>query len=487
VSEAPYPQLIVLNGPHKGVVVVLDQPLPCVIGRRAGLSFPDAALDPVHCQVIPIQGRWYVQDFGSEGGTWLGDQRVQGTQPLELGRSFRIGDTLIALVQPDPDEEEPIDPDRVHSAETRRLAVVAEEVDLSEEAEAPFGRDALADVEAEESGPLPVARVVPEPEADERTQSEGERLVKRKKRRRKADQPASEATDVFELELPQPARSELAAHDVLGDYEVIQPLGEGSLGRAYKCYDRKRRRVVTLKVLDPALARKKSWVARFLRGAKAGARLQHRHVVAILGAGHAQGWIYVVQEYVEGIDLEEHCEMRGGVLEPIDALEIVSKITEALVYAHGRKVIHRAVTPHNVLIGAGGMPKLTDLAFAKRVKKPKDLDVSGAFKAEARSPYAPPEALLGASQVGARADIYGVGACLFRALSGAPPFGQDLGQLNQRILQGEHEPWGPNEAKLSDPLKAMLTRCLEADPAKRYPAMRDLRDAIADLPDLGLA
>ena len=76
---------------------------------------------------------------------------------------------------------------------------------------------------------------------------------------------------------------------------------------------------------------------------------------------------------------------------------------------------------------------------------------------------------------------------MFRALSGAPPFGQDLGQLNQRILQGEHEPWGPNEAKLSDPLKAMLTRCLEADPAKRYPAMRDLRDAIADLPDLGLA
>lgn len=485
MSEAPYPQLIVLNGPHKGVVVVLDQPLPCVIGRRAGLSFPDAALDPVHCQVIPIQGRWYVQDFGSEAGTWVGDQRVQGTQPLELGRSFRIGDTLIALVQPDADEEEPIDPDRVHSAETRRLAVVAEEVDLSEEAEAPFGRDALADVEDD---PLPIAEVSPAPaEApDERTHAAGGERIARRKRRRKSD-PASEATDVFEIELPQPERSELAAHDVLGDYEVIQPLGEGSLGQSYKCYDRKRRRVVTLKVLDPALARKKSWVARFLRGAKAGARLQHRHVVAILGAGHAQGWIYVVQEYVEGIDLEQHCELRGGILEPLDALEIASKITEALVYAHGRKVIHRAVTPHNVLIGAGGMPKLTDLAFAKRVKKPKDLDVSGAFKAEARSPYAPPEALLGASQVGARADIYGVGACLFRALCGAPPFGQDLGKLNQRILQGQPEPWGPHEAKLSDPLKAMLLRCLEADPSKRYPAMRDLRDAIADLPDLGLA
>lgn len=480
--SGPYPQLIVLNGPHKGVVVVLDQPLPCVIGQRAGLSFPDAALDPVHCQVIPIQGRWYVQDFGSEAGTWVGDQRVQGTQPLGLGRSLRIGDTLIALVQPDADEEEALDPDEVHDKATRRLAVVAEEVDLSEEAEAPFGRDALADVEAEESERLPVAQ----PEGpDERTHAGGGRVAKRKRRR--GGPSSSEATDVFDLELPQPARGQLAAHDVLGDYEVIEALGEGSLGHSYKCYDRRRRRVVTLKVLDPNLAQKKSWVARFLRGAKAGARLQHRHVVAILGAGHARGWIYVVQEYVEGIDLEQHCELRGGILEPIDALEVVSKITEALVYAHGRKVIHRAVTPHNVLIGAGGMPKLTDLAFAKRVKKPKDLNVSGAFKAEARSPYAPPEALLGASQVGARADIYGVGACLFRALSGGPPFGQDLGRLNTRILQGQREPWGPNEGKLSEKLKAMLTRCLAADPAKRYPAMRDLRDAIADLPELGLA
>ncbi|MGE0713279.1 MAG: protein kinase [Planctomycetota bacterium] len=485
VHEAPSPQLIVLNGPHKGVVIVLDHPLPCVFGARAGVSLPEPALDAVHCQVFPSRGRWFLQDFGSEAGTWLGDDRLEGVRPLDFGRSFRIGDTLIALLLPDP--ASPADPDFIHAAEEalRGGLEPGQEVDLEDQEEAPDGADLLAGIAAEaEAAGAPVEAELVEDEPIRAEPAPAAPLARRRRSRRKAE-PAKEATDVFDLDVPEPVESNaLAPGAALGDYEVIDQLGVGSLGSAYKCFDRKRRRVVTLKVLDAELARRPDSVARFLRGAKAGSRLQHRHVVAVLGAGHALGRIYVVQEYVEGVDLEAFCAARGGFLGPRASLRIISRITEALVYAHGRKVIHRAVTPQNILIGPGGVPKLTDLTFAKRIKKPHDLDVSGAFKVEARSPYAPPEALLGAAQVGAKADIYGVGACLFRALTGRPPYGDDLGQLVARMLSNKLEPWGPAEGKLSDALREMIRGCLHPDPHDRFPAMRDLRDAIADLPEI---
>jgi hypothetical protein len=478
VSDAPlHPQLIVLNGEHKGDVIVLDQPLPYVFGRRAGIQIPESRLDPVHCQIFPCKGSWYLQDFGSEVGTWFGDERIQDVRRLEFGRTFRIGDTLIAFLL--PDEEEPADPDFISEAERalRAAASPPKEVSLEDSVEAEPGEPVveaelaeLAEL-VESAEAIEAVEVAPPPPRAKR---------KRKRRPRKND-----GTDVFDLDVPTPATSNsLSKHDIIGDYDVIGPLGQGTLGTVYKCYDRRRRRVVTLKILDVELAREKEWVARFLRGAKAGSRLQHRHIVGILGAGHARGRIYVVQEYVEGVDLDAFCKARGGVLRPRGALRIASKITEALVYAHGRKVIHRAVTPANILIGPGGVPRLSDLTFAKRVKKPRDLDVSGAFTTRARSAYAPPEALLGKQQVGARADIYGVGACLFRTLTGSPPYGTDLDTLSLRMTAGKLEPWGPAEGKVSAPLRTLLTKCLEPDHEKRYTAMRDLRDAIADLPEI---
>src|SRR5690606_37885836 len=97
-------------------------------------------------------------------------------------------------------------------------------------------------------------------------------------------------------------RDELAPHDALGEYDILKELGAGSLGRVYKAYDRRRRRVVALKILSAELARDQQVVARFLRGAQAGARLSHPNVAGVLGAGHTGGRIYVTMEYVEGVD-----------------------------------------------------------------------------------------------------------------------------------------------------------------------------------------
>lgn len=550
VAADPFPQVIVLSGAHKGDVFVIDNPFPVVFGQGVGIRLPEPDLGPVHCQIFRAGESWFLMDLGTEAGTWLGDERVEGVRPLEFGRTFRIGDTHLAFLLPDPSE--PADPDFIHEAERALRAAVpaAAHLDLDaldaldlglesdqqpisnedeelipEEAPLPGLEDSaelldtgqftavvpipsapddetveVPEIPLESSGVIQLGRdrLVPEtiraepalasedsagrlPSAEPAPSEERNPFLAKRTRGRKA-KPDLSSTDVFELEIPQ-AAEDLKAHDSFGDYDVIQALGRGSLGPVYKCYDRRRRRVVAVKVLDAELGRKKQWVTRFLRGAKAGSRLQHRYIVATLGAGHAEGRVYVVNEYVEGLDLEQFCVARGGRLEPRVALQIAARITEALVYAHGRRIIHRALSPSNILIGPGGVPKLSDLAFAKRVKKPRDLRMSGQLYVEASSPYTPPEALLGGGQVDARADLYGIGACLFRCLAGAAPFGEVPRDLVGRIVRNERAGWGPIEEHLSPALVELVERCLRADPADRYPASRDLRDAIGDLPE----
>lgn len=284
----------------------------------------------------------------------------------------------------------------------------------------------------------------------------------------------------------EPAGDELAPHDSLGDYDILKELGAGSLGRVYKAYDRRRRRVVAVKVLSSDLAGDQRAVARFLRGAQAGARLSHPNVAAILGAGHSGGRIYVTMEYVEGVDLEAYVAAAGGRLPPRNAVAILSRVTDALVYAHARDVLHRNVTPRNVLVGAGRTVKLVDLALAKRATLEKDLTITSSGQALSRSPYAAPELVFDPQHADHRADVYGVGATLFFALTRRPPYEGDLLTVAQRMQRGEHGDLRKLARGASKQLLALVERCLRRDPAERFPAARDLREAFAELPESGL-
>lgn len=432
------PHLIVLSGAHKGDVIMVDDTLPVIFGSRTGVSLPEPELDPVHCQVLFSDGRWFIQDFGSAKGTWLGDDRVEGIRPLEFGRSFRIGNTHVGLL------------DEGDSTLSDAAQVVSEPT--------------VEEIYEEDEAPDPPRRNLA-------------------------------STDVFNLEVPRaesdletplglPNATDLDAHDTLGDYDIVELLGDGSLGRVYKGYDRRRRRVVAVKVLDAALALDPRTVARFLRGAKTGGRLKHRHIVKVLAAGHAAGRIYLTMELVEGLNLEQFCLANRGKLVPQVALGIMNRITDALVYAHSRDIVHRNVNPRNILIGPGAYPKLADLALAKRATKASDVQITAqGQKVVAASLYAPPEGLLG-EPMDARSDVWGVGATLFRALVGTPPFGHEPKKLTSRILSGQIEDSSKPLRAASAKLKALLARCLNPDPNERFQKMRDLREAIANLPDV---
>ena len=422
MSGAPHPQLVILSGPSRGDVLVLDDPLPVVFGTRSGISFPDPALAEVHCQVFQAaDGRWFLQDFGAQAGTWVDGERVVGARPFEPPRKFRVGETWVGLTRP-----------------------------------GAAGGDAL------EVGPA--------------TSAENDAAAAR------AEADAS-ATDELELELP-PAHGEppapLAPHDSLGEYDILEPLGSGSLGDVHKGYDRRRRRVVALKVLHPDLARDPKAVARFLRGAKAAARLRHPHAVRVYGAGHAGGRIYVTMEYVEGVSLERFCLGAGGRLAVPVAVGIAARLASALADAHEQGVVHRNVTPGNVLVGVGGFPKLADFARAKRARSgPARQAISQSDIKVAQTPYTPPELLVGDEATDERTDVYGLGATLFRALAGVPPFGLALDAIGGRMLRGAREDAATHRPELGPGLLALLERALAVDPKQRFGSLTSFHAALA--------
>lgn len=543
---SPTARLVVLNGPARGDAFLLDDPFPMVFGKRVGTALPEAALDAVHCQVLAVGGRWFVQDLGSPAGTFIGDERVKGVQPLEPGRSFRIGETLVGLIVGAPDElvtgsseleAEILQALQAAKAKPRSVAAANKATSKQDaraankatgkaaKAEAPRARAAKEEPEHDASKATGKAAKAEGAEG-KKARATGKRSVaagdgstadapplppkETKAEPEKAKAPRSlDSTDIFEIETPgevvidleadaeriaaaeaaaaaaaasAPDLPALRAQDTLGDYDITKELGAGELGRVYKGFDRRRRRVVAIKVLDPALAKDPRVVARFLRGAQAGARLNHPNIVSILGAGHAGGRIYVTMEHVDGVDLGAACEAEGGRLPPRQAVQLLSKVVDALVYAHSKGVIHRHVSPRNILVGPG-TTKLGDLALAKRAGDAKSPAVTRGDDVLTRSPYAAPEVVFDVQGVDHRADIFGVGATLFRVLTGRLPFEGSPVEALERLRDGRHEDPRKLVKGLSKELGAVLERCLKPDPADRYQAARELREALADLPE----
>lgn len=485
------PQLVVLSGPHKGDVIVVDDPLPVVFGRRAGVMLPDAALDLVHCQVFQAGGKWYLQDFGTPSGTWLGDERVEGVRPLELGRSFRIGETHVALLLPD---QAP----RATPAVSSDVAAVLRDSGVEAPppappppapAEAPRRRKRKLDDKTDilpietPSDDSDLGRATPPPPQRAGTLGGGGSG--------RAKRPGG-LGDTVEMRAPwlddnggaEAAPPAGDSHEALGDYDLLRELGTGSLGKIYKAYDRRRRRVVAVKLLSDDLAQDPQAVGRFLRGAQVGARLSHPNIVAVHGAGHSGGKIYVTMEYVEGLDLESIVANNNGKGLPArQAVAILARVTDALVYAHARDVIHRSVTPRNILVGAGRTTKLVDLALAKRATLEKDLQITRSDHVLTTSPYAAPELLFDVQRVDHRADLYGVGASLFLAVTGHAPYEGTKLEVVQRLQKGQHGDIKKLAKGLSKPLVALVERCLQPDPARRFQAARELREAFAELPE----
>ncbi len=275
-------------------------------------------------------------------------------------------------------------------------------------------------------------------------------------------------------------------YEHLGEFRLLRRLGEGAMGVVYLAEQGALNRLVAVKVIRPELAGSATATARFDREARALARLAHPHLAAIHGFGEHEGVRFFAMELVPGESLAERIDearRRGERIPVPEAVRIGRQIAEALDHAHRAGVLHRDVKPSNIRLGPGGRAVLIDFGLARALG-----DVEATLtRSFAGSPaYASPEQVAGRRDaIDARTDVYSLGATLYEAITGDPPFGGDsVESVLHRIVSDE--PRAPRSARPDVPrdVDVVIRMALEKDPARRYASARAFADDLAAILDL---
>jgi serine/threonine protein kinase len=230
---------------------------------------------------------------------------------------------------------------------------------------------------------------------------------------------------------------------VLGNYVVLDKIGEGGMGQVFKARHQRMERVVALKLLPPAAVKSEDTVRRFQREVKAAARLSHPNIVTAYDADEAAGLHFLVMEYVEGTDLASLVQKDG----PLSVDRVIGYCLQAargLEYAHSQNIIHRDIKPSNLFLDKAGTVKILDMGLARIEETTEwtDQTVDGALTREGMVlgtvDYMSPEQGLNTKNADARSDIYSLGCTLYWLLTGQAAYGGDT--LMERIVAHREKP-----------------------------------------------
>jgi serine/threonine-protein kinase len=268
--------------------------------------------------------------------------------------------------------------------------------------------------------------------------------------------------------------------EALGDeYTIEGEIGRGGMGVVYRARDERLHRRVAVKVLPPELAFQKDIRERFTREAQTAARLSHPHIVPIHDVGEGSGVVYFIMGLVEGESLGARLKRRGQL--PADEVRRIMKETaDALSAAHAVSVIHRDIKPDNILLeGTRGRVMVTDFGIAKAVSQTSAATLTGVGVAIGTPQYMSPEQAAGEREIDGRSDLYSLGVVAYQMTSGELPFNAPTvaGILMKQITEPApvlHE----TRPDVPEDLSLAIARCLEKDPAQRWPTADALRRSL---------
>ncbi len=258
----------------------------------------------------------------------------------------------------------------------------------------------------------------------------------------------------------------LHAGDVVaGRFKIIDQVGFGGMGAVYKAHDEELDQLCALKVMLPSLLRSPTARDRFLSEIRISMGLGHPNIVRVhdLGLDQERGIRFFTMEFIEGKTLHRVLNENEGRLPVDDALEYTDQVCNALEYAH-HQTIHRDLKPQNIMVGNDGSVKVLDFGLAKVMSTGR---LTKSSMALGTAYYQAPEQSVHLSEVDKRADIYSVGVCLYRMVTGKIP------------LMGS-KPASKVVGGVPKALDNVILQCLEPEPQDRYESATQLRQALRD-------
>ncbi len=416
-------RLLVIEGPDKGRTFPLSEAAPVVIGRGrdSQTHLTDPHVSRVHCRIEMRGSHAVLTDSKSAGGTFVNGQPVERHR-LQSGDIIHVGQTRLCYHGEDLAEQPTIPP---------------------------------AEGLAEQATLYPGALKSP---------------VRAAKRKSKVvPQPAAPPTRPAPL--PAERLGELSG-TTLGHFQIGPSLGRGQSGMVFRARDFKNNRDVALKVLRPEIAADDRQVQRFVRSMKTALPLHHANLVRLHGAGKKGRYCWMAMELVVGESLAQVISRIGvaGMLDWRQAHRVAVHIGRALEFAHSHQVVHRNITPANVLIpSSNNQAKLGDLMLAKAMQGTlaEHLTASGELPGDIH--YMSPERTHGPAGVDGRSDIYSLGALIYCLLTGQPPFqGFSPMETLTKIREAKLQP--PRKFQLSIPagFERIVLTMLARRPEDRY-------------------
>jgi serine/threonine protein kinase len=259
-------------------------------------------------------------------------------------------------------------------------------------------------------------------------------------------------------------------------YRLGRELGQGGMATVYLAEDLKHGRNVAIKVLHPELSAVLGG-ERFLAEIKVTANLQHPHILGLIDSGEADGLLYYVMPYVAGESLRARLA-RERQLPVDDALRLAKEVASALDYAHRQGVVHRDIKPENTLL-QDGAALVADFGIALAVQQAGGSRMTQTGMSLGTPAYMSPEQAMGDREIGARSDVYALGAMTYEMLAGEPPFtGPSSQAIVAKVLTEQPPPLRPKRPTVTPAAESAILTALQKLPADRWGTAKEFSDAL---------
>jgi tRNA A-37 threonylcarbamoyl transferase component Bud32 len=267
-----------------------------------------------------------------------------------------------------------------------------------------------------------------------------------------------------ELDPGTAAREQRTLAALFPQLEILEPIGRGGMGVVYKARQVKLDRPVAIKLIRPESAGDPRFAERFLREARAMARLRHPNIVMIHDFGEVGGLFYLIMELVDGGDLRQ--ALASGPLDDEAALVTAFQVCDALQYAHEQGVIHRDIKPENILRDRNGQVKIADFGLAKLLQASEVAPLTLTRQVMGTPHYMAPEQFERPREADHRADIYSLGVVIYEMFTAGLPLGRY--ELPSEKVGAEEK------------LDEIVTTALASNVNERYAKVEDLRDDLIE-------